>query len=114
MVSVYYSFTDYNQGGVFVGLANYTRMFTDPQFYQAVLASLSYAIGSTVLCFVIGLILTYIVMQIKRGRPFFEGFFLFPLAAAPISAGIIWSPGGFWDDIEAFWHYQFHLNYFDL
>jgi ABC-type sugar transport system permease subunit len=114
LLSVYYSFTNYNQGGVFVGLANYAQMFSDPRFYTAIGASLSYAVGSTVLCFAIGLILTFIITQIKKGKPYFEAFFLFPLAAAPISVGVIWAPGGFWDDIEAFWHYQLNLPYFDL
>ena len=112
--SVYFSITDYGQNGVFVGAANYAQAFTDPRVITAVGVSLAYAVGTTLLCIGIGLALTYIVSQLNRGRKFFESFFLMPLAVAPITVGIVWSPPGFWDDINTFWHYILGFPFFNI
>ncbi len=37
-----------------------------------------------------------------------------PLAVAPITVGVVWSPTGFWDDIDTFWHYVLHLPFFNV
>jgi multiple sugar transport system permease protein len=112
--SFYFSITNYNEGGAFVGGANYAKMFSDPRVYSAIGVSLTYAIGSTFLCIGIGLVLTFLVTKLKRSRGFFESFFLMPLAVAPISVGVVWDPAGFWDDINTFWHYVLGLPYFNL
>lgn len=112
--SLYFSVTNYNQNGIFVGAANYIKAFADPVVVLAIGVSLLYAITSTVTILLIGLALTFLVTQLKRSRSFFESFFLMPLAVAPLAVGVIWDPGGFWDDIDTFWHYVLHLPYFNI
>jgi ABC-type sugar transport system permease subunit len=113
-VSFYFSITNYNEGGIFVGLANYVQVFSDPRVYYSIGISFAYAVGSTLLCIGIGLVLTYIIVQLKRGKSFFESLFLIPLAVAPISVGIIWSPSGLWDDVNTFIHFILGLPYIDF
>jgi ABC-type sugar transport system permease subunit len=114
LVSVYFSFTNYNTGGIFVGLDNYIQAFSSPEVYYSIGISVAYAVGSTLLCIVFGLVLAFIIIQLKRGKSFFESVFLLPLAVAPISVGIVWSPSGFWDDINTFWHFILGLPYIDF
>jgi multiple sugar transport system permease protein len=94
-------------------LANYTQMLSDSAFWSAILVSVTYTVGSTALCLVLGLALTFLVTQKVRGRGFFEAVYIFPLAVAPIVAGTIWSPSSVWDDIQTFSHFILHQPYFN-
>jgi multiple sugar transport system permease protein len=87
-----------------LSFANYGQMLNDPAFFSAIGVSVGYAMGSTALCLVIGLTLTFLVTQSVRGRSIFEALFMFPLAISPIIAGVLWSPSSIWDDIFTFTH----------
>lgn len=112
--TLYFSVTNYSQNGTYAGAANYVLAFTDPRVLSSIGVSLAYAVGSTLLCIGIGLVLTYLVTNLRKRRKFFESFFLMPLAVAPITVGVVWSPTGFWDDIDTFWHYVLHLPFFNV
>ena len=114
LVSIYFSVTDYNHGGLFVGLVNYVQVITDTRFLHSLIVSLAYSLGSMSLCFLIGLIFAYTLSQLGSSKSFFESLFLAPLAIAPITVGVIWSPSGVWDDINTFIHFQLRLPYIDL
>jgi ABC-type sugar transport system permease subunit len=101
-----------NASGAF-SFTNYIQMLTDTAFWSAVVVSLAYTIGSTAVCVVIGLTLTFLVTQRVRGRNFFEAVFIFPLAISPIVAGVIWSPSSVWDDIQTFTHFILHIPYWN-
>ncbi len=96
-----------------LSLTNYDQMLTDSAFWTALLVSLGYSIGSTVLCIFIGLALTFLVTQKVRGRSFFEAIYIFPLAISPIVAGVVWSPSSVWDDIQTFSHFVLHFAYWN-
>ncbi len=93
--------------------ANYAQMLSDPAFYTAIEVSLGYSIGSTIVCLIIGLTLTFLVTLKVRGRTVFEALFIFPLAVSPILAGVLWSPSSIWDDFFGFTHYILHLPFID-
>jgi len=95
-----------------LSLSNYQTMFTDSAFWNAVNISILYSLTSTLEALAIGLVLTFIVIQNLRGRSVFEAFFIMPLAVAPIVVGTLWSPGGFWDDIQTFNSFILHLPVF--
>lgn len=94
-------------------VTNYASMVTDSAFWSALIVSLAYTGGSTALCIVIGLALTFLVSQRVRGRSFFEAVYIFPLAVAPIVSGVLWSPSSVWDDIQTFGHFILHLPYWN-
>lgn len=102
------SFTGAN--GAF-SLANYGSMLGQSAFYNAIVVSMLYSLGSTSMCIIIGLALTFLVTQKVRGRGVFEAVFVFPLAISPIVAGTLWSPSSVWDDIFTFSHYILHQPY---
>jgi multiple sugar transport system permease protein len=110
LVGFNYSLTG-SSGGY--SLSNYYQMLTDSAFWSAIVVSLAYTIGSTALCLVLGLTLTFLVTQKVRGRGFFEAVYIFPLAVSPIVVGTIWSPSSVWDDIQTFWHFILHQPYFN-
>jgi ABC-type sugar transport system permease subunit len=100
-----------SNGGV--SLSNYQEMLTDGAFWSAVIVSLAYTAGSTVLCIGIGLGLTFLVTQQVRGRSYFEAIYVLPLAVSPIIAGVLWSPSSTWDDIQTFFHFILQQPYFN-
>jgi multiple sugar transport system permease protein len=111
--SVYLSFTNFNSGE-FVGLSNYSSLFSQTAFWSAVATSMLYADGSVALSMALGLFFAYLLTRVRRGRGFFEAVFLMPLAAAPIIAGIVWAPSAVWDDIDTFWHFILGQPFFNV
>ncbi len=105
-----YSLTNTNGGFTF---ANYSQMLGDSAFWSAIGVSVTYTIGSTALCLVLGLALTFLVTQRVRGRGLFEAVYIFPLAVSPIVAGTLWSPSSVWDDIQTFSHFILNQPYFN-
>lgn len=105
-----YSLTDASGGFSFT---NYSQMLGDSAFWSAIGVSVTYTIGSTALCLVLGLALTFLVTQRVRGRGLFEAVYIFPLAVSPIVAGTLWSPSSVWDDIQTFSHFILHQPYFN-
>jgi ABC-type sugar transport system permease subunit len=103
--SVYLSITDYSGGGAFVGLANFTALFSQSDFWSAASTSVLYSGASAALSTVLGVLFAYLLTCVRRGRGAFEAVFLMPLAAAPIIAGVVWAPAALWDDVNTFWHY---------
>jgi ABC-type sugar transport system permease subunit len=51
--------------------ANYAQMLSDSAFYTAIEVSVGYSLGSTGACILIGLALTFLVIQRVRGRSVF-------------------------------------------
>lgn len=94
-------------------LANYSQMVSDGEFWNSVVASLTYAVLSTILAFCLGLALTFLVLQASRRRSLLEAVFLAPLAMAPIAVGIVWAPSTVWDDFQTFTHLIIGLPYFN-
>jgi multiple sugar transport system permease protein len=112
--SAYLSLTNYSLGGAFVGLANYAQLFSQSDFWAALSTSVVFSSGSTLLSIVLGVLFAYLLSLVKRGKGLFEAIFLMPLAAAPIVAGVVFAPSGFWDDIDTFWHYVLGQPYFNV
>jgi len=96
-----------------LGLGVYRTMVSTSAFWNAMNISVLYSMTSTFFAVAIGLALTFILGQNLRGRNVFEAFFVFPLAAAPIVVGVLWSPAEMWDDIQTFLHFILHLPYFN-
>jgi multiple sugar transport system permease protein len=110
LVGVSLSLTNASGG---LSFANYALMLTDSSFWLAVTVSVAYTVGSTSICLITGLLLTFLVTQRVRGRGVFEAIYIFPLALSPIVAGVLWSPSSIWDDILTFTHFVLGLPYPD-
>ncbi len=79
--SISYSFTDYNlinRTNEFVGLANYSQLFSDPTFYTALINTLALGICPVIGGFVIGFAQALVLNEIRWGRSFLRGLALLP------------------------------------
>ncbi len=100
-----YSFTDWD--GIapqknFIGFENYTTIMQDPTYFQPLLTSLYYLVGSFIqiaLATVIAAVLSYKL----RARNFFRGVYFFPSLINSVAIGFIFlfffEPGGTLDSV---------------
>jgi multiple sugar transport system permease protein len=74
----------------FVGLANYTAMLHDDEFWHALALTAVYTMSTVALQVVIGLGLALLVMQIPRGQWLFRIVAILPIVLAPVVVGLFW------------------------
>lgn len=75
----------------FVGLDNYTKMFTDdPQFYKSLVITFKFALFYVPLSLVTSLILALLISQRVRGVKVFRTIFYLPAVLSGVAVSIIW------------------------
>lgn len=93
-VSLYLSFTDYNlfNSPHWVGLRNYTQMFTeDPRYWRSVIATLSYVVIAVPLQLGLALVVALALKSMRRGKGFYRSAFYAPsLLGASMSIALVW------------------------
>lgn len=93
IIGLLYSFTNYTGVGAyqFIGLANYTHLFQDSNFYAAFLRTLVYAALVVPLNFVFSLfIANLLVSKHAKGKVAARIIFFIPWLISPIVVGVIW------------------------
>ncbi|WP_217552540.1 carbohydrate ABC transporter permease [Streptomyces sp. GbtcB6] len=93
-ISLYLSFTDYNLFNPphWVGLRNYTQMFTeDPRYWRSVLTTLTYVVIAVPAQLALALGVALALKPIKRGKGFYRSAFYAPsLLGASMSVALVW------------------------
>ncbi|MEE1830939.1 carbohydrate ABC transporter permease [Streptomyces sp. SP17KL33] len=93
-VSLYLSFTDYDlfNAPSWVGLRNYTQMFTeDPRYWRSVVTTLMYVVIAVPLQLALALLVALALKNMKRGRGFYRSAFYAPsLLGASMSIALVW------------------------
>lgn len=93
-VSLYLSFTDYNlfNAPKWVGLRNYTQMFTeDPRYWRSVVATLTYVVIAVPLQLGLALVVALALKNMKRGKAFYRSAFYAPsLLGTSMSIALVW------------------------
>ncbi|MFE1838191.1 carbohydrate ABC transporter permease [Streptomyces sviceus] len=93
-VSLYLSFTDYNlfDPPHWVGLRNYTQMFTeDPRYWRSVLTTVTYVVIAVPLQLALALLVALALKSMKRGKAFYRSAFYAPsLLGASMSIALVW------------------------
>ncbi|KUO16555.1 carbohydrate ABC transporter permease [Streptomyces dysideae] len=93
-VSLYLSFTDYDLFNPprWVGLRNYTQMFTeDPRYWRSVLTTLTYVVLAVPLQLALALLVAIALKSMKRGKAFYRSAFYAPsLLGASMSIALVW------------------------
>jgi sn-glycerol 3-phosphate transport system permease protein len=74
----------------FVGLRNYTRLFDNPEYLNAVKVTVVFSISTVVLALGVSLILALAVDRMIRSGRFYTTLLVWPYAVAPAVAGILW------------------------
>lgn len=74
----------------FVGLANFTRLFRDPNYINSFQVTAIFSISTAVVAMVVALLLAVMADRIIRGRGFYRTLMIWPYAVAPAIAGMLW------------------------
>lgn len=74
----------------YVGLSNYSTLFTDQRFINSLLRTLVLTVLSVTLSILLGLVIALLLDKEIKGKSFLQGVFLFPMFVAPIAVGTIW------------------------
>lgn len=74
----------------FVGLSNFTELFTSPEYMRSVLNTLVFSLSVTIICLVVSLGLAVLASQKIKGLAAYRTALLWPYGIAPPVAGIIW------------------------
>ena len=91
--TVYQSFCktgDFGKGNTFVGLANYSKAFADPEILQSLLNTIKYAIIEVPLGVVIALLLAVFLNGKLKGVSVFRTIFFLPMVCAPAAVAMVW------------------------
>lgn len=74
----------------FAGLDNYTKMGSDPRFWNSLLLTAIYTASTVVLQVLVGLSLALLVLQIPRGQALLRVAAILPIVLAPVVVGLFW------------------------
>lgn len=88
-----YGFTDYRGYGdaEFVGLANYSALLRDPDFYGALTRTLTYAVAAVPLGYALSLLMALALTSLHaKGKTGARIVFFLPWLVSPIVTGVIW------------------------
>ena len=90
--TLFLSFTNYNglSDPVWVGFANYTLMFKDPDFVGSMINTLLWVAGTLIVPVGLGLLLALLTFNMKGGV-WLRVPFLIPYSISGIGVGLIWS-----------------------
>ncbi len=93
LYSLFLSFTDYAARGApqFIGLENYTYMFTkDPRFLDSLRSTLAFVVGYLPLNLVLGLAIALLMNQRVRGITGFRSIYYLPAVTSGVAVAILW------------------------
>lgn len=77
-------------GGRFIGFANYTRLWHDPQLWDAIVNTLLYVVICVPLLTFLPLLLALLVQRTLPFMGFFRTVFYFPVIASAVTVALIW------------------------
>ena len=90
VVTLYGSFVD-DQGERFIGLANYTSLFTDPEFYQTILNTVLWLAVVPAVTVIIGLLVAVLADRVgPRSEKISKSLIFLPMAISMVGAATIW------------------------
>ncbi len=74
----------------FAGLGNFTKMGSDPRFWNSLVLTGIYTGSTVVLQVVLGLSLALLVLQIPKGQGLLRVAAILPIVLAPVVVGLFW------------------------
>lgn len=93
VIAIYYSFTNYSfkyTDYSFTGLENWAYMFTDPGFWHSAYVTLIYAVLTTGIETVLGVLVALMLNRENLLSKSLRIILIFPLVIAPVIATILW------------------------
>ncbi len=82
---------NFRKGGVFVGFANYVKVFTkDPLFWPAFVRTLEYVAITIIIQLLLGFVLALLLNNDFKGRNLINNALLIPVMTTPIVIATLW------------------------
>ena len=91
--TIYQSFFktgDFGKGNVFVGFANYKKVFGDTEVWQALWNTVKYAIVEVPISIIIALLLAVLIHRKLPGYKIFRTIYFLPMVVAPAAIAMVW------------------------
>lgn len=80
----------FGKGNVFVGFANYIKMWEDPAVTQALVNTVKYALVEVPLSIVIAVVIAVLLNRDIRGKTAYRTGYFLPMVAAPAAVAMVW------------------------
>ena len=80
----------FGQGYVFVGLANFIDLFSDPLYLAAIIRTIFFCVAVSVLAMSVALALAIFADREIRGRAIYRTLLIWPYAVAPAVSAVLW------------------------
>jgi sn-glycerol 3-phosphate transport system permease protein len=80
----------FGQGSVFVGLDNFTDLFSDPLYLAAIVRTVVFCLAVSVLAMGTALLLAVFADREIRGRAIYRTLLIWPYAIAPAVSAVLW------------------------
>lgn len=80
----------FGRGNIFVGFANYERLFADTAVWQALINTLKYAIVEVPFSIAIALVIAVLLNTKMRGRSTYRAIYFLPMVVAPAAVSMVW------------------------
>ena len=87
--TLWLSLTDRDQGGAFVGLANYRQLFSEPKFWEAMRNNMLWLIVVPAMSTAFGLLAAQLTDRIRWGN-IAKSLIFMPMAISFVGAAVIW------------------------
>jgi multiple sugar transport system permease protein len=75
----------------FIGLQNYVRAVSTPDFWTALINTISFALMTIVSAIVLGLLFAYLLYQGVRGQSFYRTIYFLPYVLSTVGSSIVWA-----------------------
>jgi len=92
-IAIYYSFTNFNllkPTHKFVGFENYAKIFTNPDFWEAMGNTVLFALIALVFEFLFGFLITLLLNNQVKGVRLMRTLLMLPLMLPPVIAAMMW------------------------
>lgn len=76
--------------GAFIGLDNYSRAFTAPEFWRSLLVTVFYVIGTVPFSLAISFVIAYLLFQKIAGRSFYRVIYFMPYVTSLVAIALVW------------------------
>ncbi|MCF7740157.1 MAG: sugar ABC transporter permease [Candidatus Marinimicrobia bacterium] len=74
----------------FIGLSNYIKLFSDPEFWRVLKHTVIYTFGTVPLNMLFALLVAIVLNQKIAGKKFLRTAFFTPVIISPVAAALIW------------------------
>jgi multiple sugar transport system permease protein len=80
----------FKQGIPFIGIENYTTLFSNPDFLNSIKITFTFVILAISFEFILGMALALLLNQELKGRGFFRSLILLPMMCTNVVIGLMW------------------------